>query len=115
MREVTSAPSRANAIAAINEKLFEVATTLDRGADLPKAAARIALASGTLFALLELAGGLSRGQVSWGPGLVAFMGGLAAAGVCAELGRLAKAQERRCRDAWNRFAKRLASLAESAD
>lgn len=108
--EVLGAPDRARAIAILNERLADVGDELERGADVPKAAARIALASGTLFALLELAHGLQQQAVRWGWGLGAFLGGLAGAAVCAELGRLTKAQAERCREAWNRLAKLLASL-----
>lgn len=108
--EVLSASDRAHAIAAINVRLADVGAELERGADVPKAAVRIALASGTLFALLELARGLTHGEVRWGWGLGAFAGGLVAAAVSTELGRLTKAQAERCRGAWNGLAQRLASL-----
>jgi hypothetical protein len=109
--EVLGAPDRAHAIATINERLADVGAELDRGADVPKAAARIALAAGTMFALLELARGLSHGTVTWGWGVAAFAGGLVGAAASAELGRLTKAQAERCREAWNRLARLLASLA----
>jgi hypothetical protein len=99
------APSRAYAVAELNELLAEAAQLLEADASGARAAARAALTGGMLFALVELARTLPSGQLSIVWALAALASGLVAALVAAALGRLAGSNARELRDAWNTFSR----------
>lgn len=110
-REVLEAPSRPAAIARLNEALGEVVREIDIGAEVPRSATRVALASGGLTGLLELARRLpAEGAASLPWALAAFSAGIVCAGVCLVLGQRAETGARRARDGWDRLSRILARL-----
>ena len=114
VRDVLGAPSRAHAVAEMNERLSDAQSEL-AGAAVPRVAARIALGSGTLLAIVEVARGLGRGDVSVLWALGAFGCGLVAAGVAAHLGRLADSRARARREQWNALSRGLMRLLPSTE
>lgn len=111
LAEVFDAPTRAHAVAAINEHLSGISGELDGAGEVPRAGARISLASGTFLGLLRVATGLGAdGQwLTWA--LVAFAGGLLGAGVSMGLARRSERAARDRREAWNRLSGLLGALA----
>jgi hypothetical protein len=103
-RSVLRAPDRQHA--ELNEQLTAQERSLSVGAELPQASARIALATGTLLAIVELARTLPGGGPTLWP-VYAFGGGFIAAGVALMLGRAAKKRLDRRRQAWNHLARVL--------
>jgi hypothetical protein len=104
---VLDAPSRAHAVAEINERLSDARATIEAGATVPRSAARVAVATGTLMALIEVARDLPTGQSSLTWPLVAFGAGLAASGVCSQMGRLADCRAQALRRDWNDLSRAL--------
>jgi hypothetical protein len=98
---VASAPSRAAAIAELNDRAGELSRDLAVGAEVPRVAARIALAAGTACAVIAVAGAIgestSRALLE---ATFAFCSGLAGAGGSAAFGRLADKRSARHRDNW---------------
>jgi len=110
-REVLAQPSRRAAVATLNEALGDVARELDVSAEVPRSATRVALASGGLFGLVELARRLPDEGVSGaGTALVAFGGGGVAAVICLILARSARERAFRCRNGWDRLGRALERL-----
>jgi hypothetical protein len=104
---VFEAPSRAHAVAELNERLSEAQATIEAGATVPRSAARVAVATGTLLALVQVARDLPTGQNSLIWPLVAFGVGLAASGVCGQMGRLADCRAQALRRDWNDLSRAL--------
>lgn len=97
---VLDAPVRASAIAALNEGVSELSHELSAGAEVPRSAARICLATGTAAAVVLVAIGLPAqgGAVMGGAGTV-FAAGLVGAAACTLIGRAAGDRARRQREA----------------
>jgi DNA-binding PucR family transcriptional regulator len=104
---VLEAPSRAHAVAELNERLSEAQASIEAGATVPRSAARVAAASGMLMALVQIARDLPTGQGSLSWPLIAFGVGLVASGVCIQLGRLADCRAQDLRRDWNDLARAL--------
>ena len=103
--------SREHGIAELNEILTDFSGELAAGDHVPKSAARIALASGAVLAIVEVARKLPTPEgVSPQVPLVAFALGLAGAVISAALGRSADEVARRQKDAMNELV-RLATRA----
>jgi hypothetical protein len=107
---VLDAPSRAHALAELNELVSDAARLLGTDAAVPRSAARVALSAGTLLALVELARTLPGGRVSVGWVLCAFACGTSSALAAQLMGRLADCRARQLREAWNAFAQALSRL-----
>jgi hypothetical protein len=111
---VYEAPTRDAAVAETNLQLAEVSRELDVQAEVPRSSARIALASGTVLALLRVIGDLNAGQPGgWLWALAPFAGGTLSALICAQLGRMAGERARSYREAWNGLSRRLLQAVES--
>lgn len=109
LTEVLEAPSREYGVAMINEQLSDVRRELDMGADVPRAATRVALAAGTALSVLEIARGLPHELVmAWV--IIPFAIGAVAALACAQLGRSAERGAVHHREAWNGLRSRLTEL-----
>ncbi len=107
VRAVLEAPTRAHAVAELNERLSEARASIEAGATVPRSAARVAVASGTLMALVEVARNLPSGQGSMVWPLVAFGVGLVASVACGQMGRLADCRAQDLRHAWNELSRAL--------
>ena len=110
LHDVLDAPSRRHAVAELNEHLSEAARSIDLGAEVPRSAARVALATGTLLGVIELVRTLPGGGVSVGWALGAFGCGAASALATQYTGRLADCRARQLRDAWNALAAAITRL-----
>ena len=108
------APSRSHAIAELNEQMSRVAGRLQIGAEVPRVAARVSMASGTVLAIVELARTLPSGAHMTAP-LAAFAIGLTAGIVCLEVGRRASLRLRRQAAGWNALGRALARLWPAED
>jgi hypothetical protein len=106
-QRVLLSPSRAHAIAEINEELLLIDRDEKVGGGLPASGARVALATGTLLAIVGLARGLAVGSVGIWP-VLAFGAGLFGAVGCAALGMSAKKRTRVRREGWNELTRVLA-------
>jgi hypothetical protein len=112
---LATAPTRAAAVAELNDCIAELSRELEVGAAVPRAAGRIALFSGVGLAVVAVATGLSAaGGVALRPALVAFGSGLLGALACAGLGRAADARSRRQREAWEELRRVLDRVLPSA-
>jgi hypothetical protein len=107
---VLEAPSRAHAVAELNELMRDAAGVLGTDAAVPRSAARVAFSAGTLLALIELARTLPGGMVSVGWVLCAFACGISSELAVRIVGRLADCRARELREAWNVFARALTRL-----
>lgn len=101
LAEVLAAPSHEYGVALINEHLSDVRRDLDMGAEVPRAASRIALAAGTALSVLEIARWLPRGGLVTTWVFAPFVLGVAAALACVQLGRAAELHVAHHREAWN--------------
>jgi hypothetical protein len=107
LEEVLAIENRELALAALNERLADVARDTHVGSNIPHVSARIALTAGTALAILELLRGVSdSGRIVWA--ISCFGVALCAALISAELGRLARRRAREQIDSWNRLARALA-------
>jgi hypothetical protein len=98
-----SAPEAA--IATLNEHLGDIARALAVGHGIPRSAGRVALASGTLAAVLELVASVSaRGGAAWATALAEFLAGAVGAAVAFELDRQSLVRADRVRAAWDEVA-----------
>lgn len=114
--EVLAAPSRAAAVAALNEALGDVARELDVSREVPKSATRVTLASGALLALVELGRRLPDGAASAMAGaLPPVAAGVVGAAICWSLARVAEQRGRRARDGWDRLGRILERLLTESD
>ena len=114
--DVLATKTPAEALARLDEHLADVARDLDVGSDVPRSAARVALASGTALALVSLAHEMSAGhmaQAAAGP-LIAF--GAGAIGCVGSLlaGSAAERRAARLRAAYDELSARLERLVSSA-
>jgi hypothetical protein len=106
------APSRAHAVAEMNEQIAEIEQALDALSPVPRAAARIAVTSGVLLAILGfLSGDAARSESSWQIALGAALAGAAAALVAAALGRRADRLSASFRERVNALVRALAGAA----
>ena len=97
---VLDAPTREPAVAALNEGVSKLSHELSVGSEVPRSAARICLATGTLVAIVLVAIRLPvDGGRAMAPAVSAFVAGVAGAIVCALVGRAAGDRARRQRDA----------------
>jgi broad specificity polyphosphatase/5'/3'-nucleotidase SurE len=93
------------AIAALNEHLGDVARALSLGRTIPRSCGRVALASGTLAAVLEVTASVSaRIATAWAPALWEFAVGAAGAVAAFEIDRRSAAGADRVRAAWDQVA-----------
>ncbi len=93
----------------VNQQLSELAHDIGASSEVPRAVARISLASGTLVAVIGLAASVSaEGPPSIGPALVAFGVGLAGAIVALEVGRRATLLANEQRRRWDMLAEAVA-------
>ena len=113
VEQVLASPSRAHAVALLNERLSEVAGDLDVGAEVPRSAARICAWSAMALALICLITGLPRLETVAVPVGAALAAGVVGAGVTWQVGALARARGKRQRDAWNELVRRLTPLLPS--
>jgi hypothetical protein len=104
-REVLAAGTPELGYALLDEHLADVARELDVGAAVPRAAARIALASGTGLAIVDIATELPK--VALGSPAVAFLAGIGGATLAGALGRLADARSEALRIAYDDLSRRL--------
>jgi hypothetical protein len=103
---VRAASSERARVALVNEELSDVARLVAVGAEVPRAAGRIALFSGVGLAIFELARQLSSGiALAWT--MSAALGGIISYLACVEIGRRAKLRGNDLRDHWNALARRL--------
>lgn len=96
----------AERIAALNERLGDVSLALGQIAPVPKVAARIALAWGTLVAIVRLSGDVRVGDPTPVP-LVVFAVGASGALACAELARRTSASGEKVRKEWDSLSAAL--------
>jgi hypothetical protein len=93
----------------VNQQLSELGHDIATGSEVPRAAARISLACGTLVAVIGLATTVSaEGPPSTGPALAAFGTGLAGAIVALEVGRRATLLANEQRRRWDKLADAVA-------
>ncbi len=98
-------------VAALNELGLELREELEVGSQIPRSAARVSLATGTLVGVVTLASSLGgSGPVALPQAVAAFVAGAAGAGVCAELGRRAESLTRRRREGANVAIRDLAQV-----
>jgi hypothetical protein len=95
-----TAENAEEAVAALNERLGDVARELAVGAELPAVSARIGLFTGVILAVVELSRTLS-GSAAIGTSGAALAAGMAAAAVGSELDRRSRKATDRARAAWN--------------
>jgi len=115
VEHVVSAPSRAHAVAEVNDRLLDVDRELRAGAAIPRSAARIALGTGALVGIIQVARTLGGPDPMIGSALLAFGGGVIAAVICWNFGRLADSRVRALRDAWNDLTRALLRLAPAGN
>jgi len=115
LSEVLEAPTHAYGVAIINEQLGDVRRELDVGAEVPRSAARIALAAGTVLSVLAIARGLQRGGLMLGWAMAPFLVGLVGAVACMQLGRSAERHASSHRDAWNGLRSVFTTLLPAED
>ncbi len=115
VRGALEAKTRDHAVAELNEVLTEVGGELDRGAQVPKSAARIALASSAVLAVVGIAQGLPRGAGSLVEPMVALGIGIAGALTCAQLGRSSERASRRQKDAINGIVRMTMNVVPGGD
>jgi hypothetical protein len=115
LKDVLAAPSRAHAVAEVNDRLFDADRELRTGASIPRSMARIALGTGALIGLVQLARTLGGPESMLLSALLAFGAGLASALICWNFGRLADLRAQTRRDAWNHLARALLRLAAAGD
>ena len=115
LRAVMAAPSRAHAVAEVNDRLFDADRELQAGASIPRSAARIALATGALLGIVQLARTLAGPAPMLASALASFGIGLVSALVCWNLGRLADSRAQAQREAWNELSRGLLRLAPAQD
>jgi hypothetical protein len=105
---LATAPTRAAAVAELNDCIAELSRELEVGAAVPRAAGRIALFSGVGLAVIAVAAGLSTTDgAALGPALAAFGIGLLGALACSALGHAADVRSRRQREAWEELRRVL--------
>jgi hypothetical protein len=96
------AGSAEESVAALNERLGDVARELSVGAELPGTAGRIGLFSGVILGVVELARTLSGpGGPALGTSGAALAAGIGAAAVGIDLDRRSRREADRTREAWN--------------
>jgi hypothetical protein len=110
--DAIGAPSDAHRIAALNDRLADVSRELQVGSDIPRAATRIALFSGTALAVIELSRSLPQPSVA--SVALSFLAGVTGSLVSAQLGRLGGAAAARTRAAWNEVIRRVEKAARTA-
>jgi hypothetical protein len=99
---VMTADSAEESVAALNERLGDVARELAVGAELPAASARIGLFTGAILAVVELSRTLSEPSgVALGTSGTALAAGIVAAAVGFDLDRRTRTEADRARGAWN--------------
>lgn len=102
------ADGRAAAVAELNDAVSELSSELAIGAEVPRAAARIALAAGTAAAVVVVAARLpGEGVAALVPATVAFALGVGGAAACSWIGRVAGEWARRQREAGNELLRAL--------
>jgi hypothetical protein len=106
VREALDAPG-ATWVGVVNEHLSDAAHALDDGSGVPKAAARISLATGTLLAVLGVASGAGGASSPMAASAGAFAFGLAGALVTLEMGRRADRLAAERRREWDRLSTAL--------
>lgn len=111
--EAISGRARDVAIRVMNEHLGQVRAELEVGQDVPRVAARVALAVGVLAALVEIASGLSGPGPSVASAVRAFVAGVAGALVCFELDRRARRRAEGVREEWDRVTRALTRRLEA--
>jgi hypothetical protein len=93
------------AVAALNEHLGDVARGLSVGSTVPRAMGRVALAAGTLAAVLQLGGSVSTAAgAEWAPAAWQFLAGCVGAGAAFEMDRRCGALSERVRRGWDEVA-----------
>lgn len=102
---VLGAPSRAHAVAELNDHLREIDHELDLDRSVPLASARIALAAGALGGVVELLGGVDATGALLAA--MAFGWGTCCAAGAAGVGRLADSESKGQRAHWDRVARWL--------
>jgi hypothetical protein len=112
---VQRAPSREHTVAEINERSADLSRELDARAAVPRSAARIALSTGVLFAVVELSVELgSPGGISaWA--VAPFAIGAVAAVTSAQLGRLADSRSKQVRAEWLELGSLVLRLGKPQD
>jgi len=107
LRGVLDAPSREHAMAELNQWLGDARHQLAGGAQVARSAGRVALAAGTLLALIEVARSLPSGETSVVGAFASFGFGVAAALGTSIFGRLADSRADRTRQRWSRLVREL--------
>lgn len=111
---VLDAASVEESVAAMNERLGEVARELAVGAELPRACARIGLFSGVILGVIELARTVPLpGGAALGTSGAALIAGISAAAVGFDLDRRARKEAGRAREAWNAISPLAAGTGKS--
>ena len=117
VRELASALNAESAdesVAALNERLGEVARELSVGAELPGTSGRIGLFSGVILGVVELARTLSGpGGPALGTSGAALAAGIGAAAVGIDLDRRCKREADRTREAWNALSASVSAIREA--
>ncbi|HEY3235755.1 MAG TPA: hypothetical protein VGJ84_13645 [Polyangiaceae bacterium] len=109
VKQLPSAASPEHAVFELNQMISEASREARVHKTVPASAARIALYSGALCAVLELTRTLSpSGRPALWP-LVAFVVAAVAALLCTALGRSSDARSKRRRQAWDLIQKKLAT------
>lgn len=92
-------------ILTLNEHLGDVERVLTVGHAIPRSSGRVALASGTLAAVLELVASVSTpAGAAWGPALWEFVAGAVGAAAAFELDRRSRVQAEGVRAGWDEVA-----------
>jgi len=114
--DVLATKTPSEALARLDEHLADVARELDVGSDVPRSAARIALASGTALAVASLAREVAASHVAeaaLGP-LIAFSAGVIGGVGSLLAGGVAERRAARLRAAYDDLSGRLERLVSSA-
>lgn len=104
---VLDAPSREHAVAELNGWLSDAGHQLAEGAQVARSAGRVALATGVLLALIEVAHNLPSGETSAARAFASLGFGVMAALGTSVLGRLADSRAQAARQRWNQLVRVL--------
>ena len=104
-RALLEGSSRDLAIATLNEHLGDVARALTVGRTVPRSMGRVALAAGTLAAVLEVGASVSSSSgAAWAPALWEFLAGCVGAAAAFEIDRRSEVLAERVRAGWDEIA-----------
>jgi len=115
LRETLAAESRALGLALLNEEIAEIGRDLSVGAEVPRAAARVAVLAGGCVGIIELIRALPDASAGLPRAAAAIVGGLLGAMVTGAFGRAAETSARRVRDRSNELSRAVGRLLEAGE